>query len=78
MSDTLVSHPLADDLLREADAIAAHVYGPAPDEKVRKSNQRRIYHLVDNHGFPAFKLGGVLCARKSTILKWIEAQEQAA
>ena len=65
MMQTPNPQPLAENLIREAEAIAEHVYGPAPDKKARKSNQRRIYHLVDNHGFPAFKLGGVLCARRA-------------
>lgn len=69
---------LADDLLHGADEIARFVYGPANDEKASESNRRRIYHAADRHGLPAFKLGGTLTARKSTILKWIENQEQAA
>ncbi len=67
---------LADDLLHGADEIARFVYGDARDEKLAESNRRRVYHAADKHGLPTFKLGGTMTARKSTILKWVEAQEQ--
>ncbi len=63
--------PLSEDLMRTAGEIAAFTFG-TDDEP----NRRRIYHAADKLGFPAFKMGGTLCARKSTILKWIEAQER--
>lgn len=69
---------LADDLLHGADEIARFVYGSPDDERTAESNRRKIYHAADKHGLPAFKLGGTMTARRSTILKWIEAQEQAA
>jgi hypothetical protein len=62
---------LADDLLHGAEEIARFIYG-SPDESYR----RRIYYASDKHGLPTFKLGGVVCARKSTILKWIADQEK--
>ena len=70
--------PLAEDLLHGADEIARFVYGPANDEKSAESNRRRVYHAAEKHGLPAFKLGGTVTARKSTILKWIENQEKNA
>lgn len=70
--------PLADDLCNGADAIARFVYGEPSDEKAAESNRRKIYHAIDKHGFPAFKLGGLITSRKSTILRWIESQEQTA
>lgn len=69
---------LADDLLHGADEIAQFIYGETEDEKAAESNRRRVYHANDKHGLPTFKLGGTMTARKSTILKWIEAQEHAA
>lgn len=69
---------LADDLLHGADEIARFIYGDTGDEKTAESNRRRVYHANDKHGLPTFKLGGTMTARKSTILKWIEAQERAA
>jgi hypothetical protein len=69
---------LADDLLRSAEEIAVFLYGRSEDPKEACANTRRIYHMKDKHGFPAFKMGGVLSARKSTILKWIEQQERGS
>jgi hypothetical protein len=61
---------LADDLLEEADAIAAFIYGT-------KEKKRRVYHLAKSSGLPVFKMGGKLCARKSALLAWVAAQERA-
>jgi hypothetical protein len=58
----------ADDLLRGADAIAEFLYG---DKKFR----RKVYHLASTTKLPVFKLGSMICARKSVLLKWIAAQE---
>ncbi|MCJ2131602.1 DNA-binding protein [Methylobacterium sp. E-045] len=65
--------PLAEDLMTGADAIAAFMFGSASE-----ANKRRVYHAADKLGLPSFKLGGTLCARRSTILAWIESQERAA
>lgn len=70
--------PLASDLLHGADEIARFIYGPPANEKAAESNRRRVYHAIDKHSLPAFKLGGTITARKTTIFKWIEIQEKAA
>ena len=63
---------LADDLLEGADQIAEFVFG---DPKLR----RRVYHLAssgkDNDKLPIFRLGSTICARKSTLLRWIATRE---
>lgn len=70
--------PLADDLISGgADRIAEFVFGVPESDRAADSNRRKIYHAIDKHGFPAFKFGGTIAARKSTILKWIEAQERS-
>lgn len=69
---------LANDLLHGADEIARFIYGQPADDKAAESNRRRVYHAADKHGLPTFKIGGSITARRSTILKWIEQQEQAA
>jgi hypothetical protein len=61
--------PLADDLLHGADEIDRFIYGSSDE-----SNRRQVYYAAEKHGLPTFKLGGAVSARKSTILKWIEAQ----
>jgi hypothetical protein len=60
---------LAKDLLRGAEAIAQYLYG---DRELR----RKVYHLVATSNLPVFKLGSMICARKSVLLKWIEDQEE--
>jgi excisionase family DNA binding protein len=59
---------LAADLLRGADAIAAYLGFP----------RRTVYHAVAKGHLPHFRIGETVCARKSTLTTWIEAQERAA
>lgn len=63
---------LGADLLRGADQIAEFIFG---DRKYR----RKIYHIISQarHGMPYFKMGSTLCARKSSLLRWIEDQERS-
>ena len=58
----------ADDMLRGAEEIAFFLYG---DRKCR----RKVYHLAGTSHLPVFKLGSMICARKTVLLNWIEAQE---
>jgi hypothetical protein len=61
---TSVNPPLADDLLVGAPAIARYVFGSdGPAET------RRVYHLAACKELPCFKLGALLAARKSQLLK---------
>jgi hypothetical protein len=64
------SLPLAQDLMTGAEAIANFMFGDASEP-----SRRRVYHASDKLGLPTFKLGGTICARRSTILAWIERQE---
>jgi hypothetical protein len=59
---------LADDLLVGAAAIAIFLFG---DAKYR----RRVFYLAEKKRLPIFRLHSQLCARKSTLIKWIEDQE---
>lgn len=63
--------PLADDLLRGADQIAEFLFGDP-------GQRRKVYHLTECSRLPVFKLGAVLCARKSVLLAWIAEQEARA
>jgi excisionase family DNA binding protein len=56
------------DLLSGAEAIASYI-GVKP---------RRIYHLAETRRLPVFRIGSTLCARRSTLLRWIEDMERAA
>jgi hypothetical protein len=59
---------LADDILEGADRIASFLFG---DPKQR----RRVYWLAEKRSLPVFRLGQLLCARKSKLLEFIEQQE---
>jgi hypothetical protein len=58
----------ADDLLIGADAIARFLFG-------ENGSRRKVYYLAETSHLPVFRLGAVLCARKSVLLKWISGQE---
>ena len=65
---------LANDLLRGASEIAEFVFG-------NPRQRRAVYHLAvevkpDCRRMPVFRLGNVICARRSTLLRWIAEQEQ--
>lgn len=64
-------HNLPNDMLEGAQAIAEFLFGP--DDKAR--NRRRVYHIVETGRLPVFRLGSVLCARKSVLLEFIVEQE---
>ncbi len=59
----------SDDLLRGADQIAQWLYGS-------RKFRRNIYHLASTTRLPTFKLGSMICARKSVLTKWIAQQEE--
>ena len=58
----------AKDMLRGADEIAQFLFGA-------EAMRRKVYHLVATSNLPVFKLGSMICARKSVLLKWVEEQE---
>nr|WP_314257271.1 DNA-binding protein [uncultured Devosia sp.] len=39
--------------------------------------RRQIYSAVERGDMPLFKIGALVCARKSALTKWIERQESA-
>jgi hypothetical protein len=59
---------LADDILRGADEIAEFLFGD-------KTSRRKVYYLAECTKLPIFRLGSVLCARRSVLLNWISGQE---
>ncbi|WP_354540059.1 hypothetical protein [Roseovarius sp. MBR-6] len=63
---------LAEDLLRGADAIAIFVFGDAKE-------RRKVYYYASEAKvrMPTFRMGNVICARKSRLIDWIEQQEAA-
>lgn len=63
----------AEDMIEGAGPIAKFLFG-TEDAKSR----RKIYHIIERHDFPSFKIGGKLYARRSSILAWLTAKEQRA
>jgi hypothetical protein len=63
-----MQHELADDLLRGADEIAEFIFG-------ERRSRRKVYYLAECTKLPVFRLGSVLCARRSVLLNWISSQE---
>ena len=59
------------DILEGAGDIAAYIYGD-------REKRRKIYHAAANAGLHVFRIGGVICARRSTLLGWIADQERRA
>ena len=59
----------AADMLEGADEIAFYLYG-------NRKKRRKIYHLVATSHLPVFKLGSMICARRSVLIKWVEHQEE--
>ena len=68
---TDTSPELATDLLRGTDEIAEFIYGD-------RESRRKVYYLAECTKLPVFRLGSVLCARRSVLLKWIAGQESRA
>ena len=59
----------APDLLRGGAAIAEFLFDD-PQQR------RKVYHLAKTSRLPVFRLGSLLCARKSTLLEWVARQER--
>lgn len=60
---------VADDLLEGAEEIARFMFG-SPEKR------RRVYHLAAHADLPLFRIGEVICGRRSTLLAWIAEQEK--
>ena len=72
MEQDILGVGVADDILRGAGAIAPFLFGSERD-------RRRVYYLVETDQLPSFRIGkGSLCARRSTLMDWIKAQEGSA
>jgi hypothetical protein len=66
---------LADDLLHGAGPIAVFLFGTA---KAVRTVYRLSTEVKPELRPPFFRIGSVLCARKSTLLRWIAEQEEEA
>lgn len=59
---------LSEDMLVGGFAISEYLFGSRRD-------RRRVYALADSGRLPIFRLGNVLCARKSTLRAYISKLE---
>jgi hypothetical protein len=67
--------PLVDDILVGAAAIAVYLFGTP---KARRQVYRLSTEVDPRYRIPTFKMGHVtLCARKSSLKRWIAEQETA-
>jgi hypothetical protein len=70
---TMESDGLASDLLHGAAQIANFMFGDP-------SERRRVYYLSEEargaNRLPCFRLGHIVCARKSTLMRWITEHER--
>ena len=57
------------DLLRGAREIAVFLFGTP-------TARRRVYDLHAEGVLPTFNLGKSICARRSSLMSWIETQER--
>jgi hypothetical protein len=60
---------ISDDLRNGADEIAKFLFGS-------NASRRRVYYLASHTRIPVFRIGSVLCARRSVLLNWIAGQER--
>lgn len=67
----VTTEPLADDILKGAAAIASYLFG-SDGHRYR----RKVYHWAETSKLPVFRLGSVLCARKSVLVDFIASQEK--
>ena len=66
-----ITNDLADDLLHGADEIATFIFG-------ERGSRRKVYYLAECARLPVFRLGTMLCARRSVLMSWIAGQENKA
>lgn len=59
---------LSSDILYGAVGIAKYLYGHA-------KHRRKVYNLIETEKLPHFRLGAMICARRSILMQWITKQE---
>lgn len=64
-----VNAEFSDDLLRGADEIAKFLFG-------ENASRRKVYYLAKYTRIPLFRIGSVLCGRRSVLMGWVKTQER--
>jgi hypothetical protein len=60
--------PLSGDILRGAAEISKFLFG-------EKNRKRKVYYLAARDILPVFRVGSMLCARKSALTDWFAGME---
>jgi hypothetical protein len=60
---------VSSDFLRGAAEIAVFLFGD-------KHYKRKVYYLAERGFIPVFRVGSMVCARKSTLTEWIASMER--
>lgn len=60
-----IQHQWAGDIIFGAEAIASSL----------GMSRRRVYYLVSRSLIPVFRIGHVVCARRSTLSRWLDELE---
>ena len=60
-----------DDLIYGAAALAKFLFGA-------NGSRRKIYYLAKYTKIPLFRIGSVLCGRRSVLTEWVAKQENRA
>ena len=60
-----IQHQLAGDIIFGAEAIASSL----------GMSRRRVYYLISRSLIPVFRIGHVVCARRSTLSRWLDELE---
>jgi hypothetical protein len=71
---------LAGDVLEGAEEIGEFLFGDNPDPSARRQRLRRVYRLTSEVSpadqLPVFRIGSLLFARRSTLMRWITERER--
>ena len=66
--DNAPQDAIADDVIVGAEALA----------KFLGLSRRQIYNATEHRHLPVFRVGVLICARRSTLLRWISEAEAAS
>jgi hypothetical protein len=70
--DTLIS------ALASAEQEGDLLYGALPISRHLGLTERQVRHLHETGRMPSFKVGHIVCARRSTLNTWLAEQEAKA
>lgn len=51
------------------------IYGAEEIAVYLGMTRRQVYHACERHSMPYFRIGAIICARRATLARWIDAQE---